>query len=305
MIACEPSDNVLAALLQANDDLLAAVHSWDTTASRLVMLQSKSATPGPAQSQPSASSRVAATPEVSDSSSSSTSASDMAPSAVASGGVFWSHLEAVPNAQLPRSTSQQQAQQAQPQHHAQAGPSSQQSYPSLLDGSPPQSQHGASTQRQHDSSQKQSSSGSHLDDLAGLQPQYPHQSLVPSHQQSQDNASWQGFRAGGSMPAALPPSSMLSEGQSEAGSRADPVQEFHGSVLSYRLATPTHSEGPQQMLPFFQDNAAEEPVQGSQAWPEAAVEAQPSSSFGAVAGQQPFDPFTGASSIHAIAPPLS
>lgn len=302
MIACEPSDSVLAALLQANDDLLAAVHSWDTTASRLVMLQSKSATPAPAQSQQSASSRVAATPEVSDSSSSSTSASDMTPSAMASGGAFWSHLEAVPNVQLPCSTSQQQA---QPQHQAEAGPSSQQSYPSLLDGSPAESQHGGSTRQQHDSSQKQGSSGNHLDDLAGLQPQYPHQSLVPSHQQSRDDASWQGFRAGGSMPAALASNLMQSEGQGEAGSPADPVQEFHGSVLSYRLATPKHSEGPEQESPFFQGSAAEASLQGSQAWPEAAVEAQASSSFGPVAGQQPFDPFTGASSIHAIAPPFS
>ena len=300
MIACEPSDSVLAALLQANDDLLAAVHSWDTTASRLVMLQSSSATPAPAHSQQSASSQVAAIPEVSDSSSSSASVSDMTPSPVASGGVFWTHLEAVPNVQLPRSASRQHAQQAQ--HQARAGPSSQQSYPSLIDSSPAQSQHGASKRQQHDSSQTQSSSRSHLDDLAGLQPQYPHQSLVPSHQQGHGDASRQGFRADGSLPAAL---SLTSEGQSEAGSRADQVQEFHGSLLNYKLATPKHSEGPEQELQFSQDSAAGAPLQGSQSWAEAAPEAQPSISFGAVAGQQPLDPFTGASSLHAIEPLFS
>ena len=298
MIACEPSDSVLAALLQANDDLLAAVHSWDTTASRLVMLQSRSATAAPAQSLPSASSDVAATPEVLDSSSSSTSASDMTPSTAASGGAFWSQLEAGSNVQLPRSSSQQQ--QSQPQPQALAGPFSQQSYPSLLDSSPAQSQPGASIRQQHDSSQKQSSSGSHLDDLAGLQPQYPHQSLAPADQQSRDNASWQGLRADGSMPAALSLNSMQSEGQGKAGSRVDGVQEFHGSVLNYRLATPKHAEGLEEESRFFQDGAAEAPLQGLQPWPEAAPEAQPISSSGAVAGHQPFDPFAGTSSTYAV-----
>ena len=297
MIACEPSDSVLAALLQANDDLLAAVHSWDTTASRLVMLQSRSATPAPADIQQPASSQVAANLEVLDSSSSSTSASDMTPSTAASGGLFWSHLEAAPKVQLPGSTSQQQV---QPQHQARAGPSSQQSYPSLLDSSPAQSQHGASIRQQQGSSQKQSSSRSHLDGLAGLQPQYPHQSLVSSHQQSPDAASWQGFRADGSMPAALSSNSMQSEGQSKAGNRADGVQEFPGSVLNYRLATPEHSGGLGQEMSFSQDGAAEALMQGSQAWPEASVEPQSNSSFEAVAGQQPFDPFTGTSSLHAV-----
>ena len=196
MIACEPSNGVLAALLQANDDLLAAVNSWDTTASRLVMLQSRSSAPEPTQRQQSASFRVTPAPEISDSSSSSSSASDMTPATAASGGVFWSHLEAVPNVQLPGSTSQQHAQQAQQQqqHWARVGPSAQQSYPSLLDSGPAQGQHAASTRQRQDSSQRQSSDGSHVDDaVSGLQPQYPHQSLMyPGHQQLRDDGSWQG-----------------------------------------------------------------------------------------------------------------
>lgn len=298
MIACEPSDSVLAALLQANDDLLAAVNSWDTTASRLVMLQSRSLAPAPeaTQRQHSASSRVTAAPEVSDSSSSSTSASDMTPATAASGGVFWSHLDAVPNVQLPGSTSQQQAQQAQQQqqHRAQVRPSPQQSYPSLLDDGPAQGQHAASTQQQHGSSQRQSSRNSHFEDVAGLQPQYPHQSLVSqSHQQVYDDSSWQdSLGAGASMPTALPSNSTQSEGQSGAVSRADRVQEYRGSVLNYRLATPKHSD--QQQSPFFEESADEAPRRSSQPWPEA--EAQASSSS---AGQQPFDPFAGTSTTHA------
>lgn len=281
MIACEPSDSVLAALLQANDDLLAAVNSWDTTASRLVMLQSRSPAPEPTQRPQSASSRVTAAPEVSDSSSSSTSASDMIPATAASGGVFWSHLEAVPSVQLLGSTSQQQAQQVQQQQHhrARVGPSPQHSYPLLLDSGPAQGQHAASTRQQHDSSQGHSSGASHFDDVAGLQPQYPHQSLVsPSHQQLHDEGSWHGsLGAGGSMPTALPLNSTRSEGQSKAGSRADRVQEYRGSVLNYRLASPKHSGAPQQQSPFFQEGADEAVTQSSQAWPEAAAEAQPSS----------------------------
>ena len=95
------------------------------------------------------------------------------------------------------------------------------------------------------------------------------------------------------MPTALPSNTTRSEGQSEASSR---VKEYHGSVLNYRLATPKHSGGPQQQSPFFEESADEAVTQSSQPWPEAAAEAQASSSS---AEQQPFDPFAGGSSTHA------
>ena len=293
MIACEPSDSVLAALLQANDDLLATVNSWDTTASRLVMLQSKSAATTSVHSQQSAT-RVATTPDLSDSS--SNSASDMTPTTAASGGVFWSHLEAGPPVK-PRSTPQETQQQRQPQAER-----SQQSYPSLLDSGPAQRQDGVSMgSQQHDSSQRQSSS--HLDDLAGLQPQYPHQSLAPNHQQNRGDASWHGFMAGRSMPSAL--SSVQSEGQNRAASHAGGPQEFHGTVLSYRLAAPKHTDGSDQQSLIQDDSVAEAPMQGSQSRPEAATGAEPSSRTGPDARQQPFDPFAGASSMRVIEPPFT
>ena len=95
------------------------------------------------------------------------------------------------------------------------------------------------------------------------------------------------------MPTALPSNSTRSEGQSEANSR---VKEYHGSVLNYRLATPKHSGGPKQQSPFFEDGTDEAPRQSSQPWPEAAAEAQASSSS---AVRQPSDPFAGGSNTHA------
>lgn len=293
MVACEPVDSILATLLQANDDLLAAVNSWDTTASRLVMLQSKSATAATtsAPSQPTSPSHGAAPPGLSNSSS---SPSDMTPTPAASGGVFWSRLEAEPSRQVPRIRSRRQ-QAHQQQQLPQANPAHQ-SYPSLLDSSFTQRQEGAAAgSRQRPDSSKMPSSSSNSSNaahVAGQQPQNSHHQQPILDRQIRNHE----FGAGASMPAASSSDSMTSGGHNEAAFQpAQARQEFHGSVLSYRLASPKHTEGADQQSPFLQEGNAEAHLQGTQPWPQAAAEAQPSGSAGADVEQLPFDPFAGKS----------
>lgn len=284
MIACEPSDSILAALLQTNDDLLEAVKSWEATVSRLVMLQSRSAaTPAAAastRSQGSTSSRIATTaPELSDSSSSSTS--DLVPTTAPSGGLFWNHLEAAPPAQPPCSTSQQQQQ-----------PQQQQLYPTLHKASPQPRQDGSvAADQQRGSSQMQSSS-SYLDDLALLQPQYPHQSAQSSQPSDGKDANWQAFGAATSLPSTLPSGSRNLDPQSGGTSTAEQHKEFHGSVLSYRLASPKHADVSEQQSFFDKDGIGQGQMQGS-SWPQVPAEARPSSNSAGTTSRQPSDPFAG------------
>ena len=284
MIACEPSDSILAALLQTNDDLLEAVTSWEVTASRLVMLQSRSASAAPApastRSQGSMSSHVANTaPELSDSSGSSTS--DLVPTTAPSGGLFWSHLEAAPPAQPPHSVSQQQ----------------QQLYPTLHKSSPQEMQDGiGATDWRQGSSQMQSGS-SYLDDLAGLQPQYPHQSAQFSRPSDSNDASRQAFGAAAGMPSALNSGSRYLDSQSQVASTAEQRKEFHGSVLSYRLASPKQADASQQLSFFDDDGTGSSQMQGTSR-PQASAEAQASSKDLGATSRQPSDPFAGE-------PPLS
>ncbi|KAL3141149.1 hypothetical protein ABBQ38_003497 [Trebouxia sp. C0009 RCD-2024] len=287
MVACEPVDSVLAILLQANDDLLAAVNSWDTTASRLVMLQSRSAAATSAPSQQPPSSRRAASPALSGSSSTN-SASDLTPTTAASGGVFWSRLEIEPSTQNPRGSShRQQAHQQQQQPQAE---SSHESYPSLLDSSSAQRQEKAaaagSNRQRHDSSKMLSSSG-----YAARQQQQNHQQQPTFQDQNPDDARWHAFGAGASMPAALSSGSMHPHGGGEASNRAEGLQEFRGTVLNYRPAAPQHTDGAEQQSRLVEDGSAEAHSQGLQSWSQAAAETEPSRSAGADFGQPPLDPF--------------
>ena len=298
MVACEPSDSILAALLQANDDLLAAVHSWENTASRLVMLQSRPAASASTHSQGSASSRIASTaPEVSDSSSSS--ASDLVPTHAPSGGLFWSHSEAAPAPQPPRSSSQQQQASDQSQQRQQnRSEFGQQLYPTLFEGDSQQSQQrghgtGGAAARQQQGNSQMHSSGSYLDDLAGLQPQYPHQPADLSHQTPDSDASWQAFGAHPSKPSALAVAPADADQQSAGSAAADQPKEFHGTVLSYRLATPKHALEAEQASPFDESDREQQHLQDSSQQPEPAPEAVASSSDLSRLREQSFDPFAG------------
>ena len=266
-MACEPSDSVLAALLQMNDDLLAAVSSWNTTASRLAIQQSRSAAQPTASgtSQGSASSHVVSTtPELSDSSTSSNS--DLAPTTVSSGGLFWSSTTAARPTQLPYSPAQQLPQQLPPQQ-----------------GLQPQNR---GVSQLH-------SNGSFLDDLAGLQPQYPHQSVTRPHD---EDASWQVHEAGAGLPSALPPGSAAAAAgrQTQLLGRSEPVQEFQGSVLSYRLAEP-QTVGGSGHQPDFSIDEEQEQAEASASWFDAPAGSQSNMFQPEDAGNEPFDPFAGTS----------
>ncbi|KAL3162469.1 hypothetical protein ABBQ32_010132 [Trebouxia sp. C0010 RCD-2024] len=287
MVACEPVDNVLAILLQTNDDLLAAVNRWDTTASRLVMLQSRLAAATSAPSQQPRSSRRAASPALSGSSSTN-SASDLTPTTAASGGVFWSRLEVEPPRQNPPSSLHQQ--QVHQQHQRPQAESSHGSHPSLLDSSFAQRQEGAAAagaNPQRRGSSKMLSSSSY----ATRQQQQTHQQQSTLHDQNPDDASWHAFGAGASMPAAPSAGSMHSQGGGEASNRAEGLQEFRGTVLNYRPAAPQHTDGADQQSPVVEDGSDEAHSQELQAWPQAVAEAEPSRNAGADFGQQPLDPF--------------
>lgn len=289
MVACEPVDNVLAILLQTNDDLLAAVNRWDTTASRLVMLQSRLAAATSAPSQQPRSSRRAASPALSGSSSTN-SASDLTPTTAASGGVFWSRLEVEPPRQNPPSSLHQQ--QVHQQHQRPQAESSHGSHPSLLDSSFAQRQEGAAAagaNPQRRGSSKMLSSSSY----ATRQQQQTHQQQSTLHDQNPDDASWHAFGAGASMPAAPSAGSMHSQGGGEASNRAEGLQEFRGTVLNYRPAAPQHTDGADQQSPVVEDGSDEAHSQELQAWPQAVAEAEPSRNAGADFGQQPLDPFAG------------
>jgi len=243
MVACEPSDSVLAALLQMNDDLLAAVGRWESTASRLVMQQSQSVAPLATVSAPgsTASSRAAiTTPEMSDSSTSSTS--DLAPTPVASGGLFWSSSSAATSRNIPHAAIQQQLPQQLPQQQQE------QLYPSVYTSSVSAQTGRGSAARQDQDLGQLASHGNYLDDLAGVQPHYPHQTPASTNQSHASDTTWQVFGAGGGMPLALPSGTAAATGvkQAEAPGRADGTHEFHGTVLSYRLAEPQRAERRQQ-----------------------------------------------------------
>ena len=247
MVACEPSDNILAALLQMNDELLAAVSSWDSTASRLAMLQSTSTAAASATSASTAAghshgslpSRAAsATAELSDSSSSSTS--DRVPTSVASGGLFWSSADAEPSqASAAQQVPQQQRQRQQPQQQQQQQQSFGQLYPSVYT-SPGDELRNSSAAAARQGQDNPSSNGNFLDDSAGTRPGYPHQAAAQASASDFgiSNADWSAFRSNGQAPSALPSRQAASGRQAETGIRPQPTTEFHGTVLSYKLAEP-------------------------------------------------------------------
>lgn len=288
MVACEPTDSVLAALLQTNDDLLAAVSNWESTASRLVMQESQSMTAASrsALSQSSASSAhvASATPEASDSSTSSTA--DLEPSPAASGGLFWSSTTAAAPMQLPHASAQQPPQQ----HHQQP---QQQLYPQIYTSNVSAEVGRASAARQDLGFGPLASNGSYLDSLAGLQPQYPHQLPAPGSQPQSSDAAWKGFGAGAGMLAALP--SEPNATAARQSSRVNPPHEFHGSVLSYRLAEPQPAEAPLQQpesstIRDNQDGKLNRQIESIAPWLDGQAEA---SFTEELAHEQPFDPFGG------------
>ncbi len=279
MVACEPSDSVLAALLQMNDDLLAAVSRWESTASRLVMQQSQSAASLATVSAPgSAASSHAAitTPELSDSSTSSTS--DLASTPVASGGLFWSSSSPATSRNIPHAATQQQQQQL---------------YPSVYSSNVGVQPGRGSAARQDRGLGQLASHGNYLDDLAGVQPHYPHQTPASTDQSHGSDTTWQAFGASGGMPSALPSGTAAATGvkQAEAPRRADGTHEFHGTVLSYRLAEPQPAGEPMQEpeSPLLREgnSGLQRPAEGAASW----LNGQEQASSGA--GHQPFDPFAG------------
>ena len=291
MVACEPSDSVLAALLQMNDDLLAAVSSWERTKPRLAMQQSRSAAPSTHSQGSASSSRVASNaPELSDSSASS--ASDLVPTPVALGGLFWSSTNAARPTQLTQAPAQQLPQQQQQQQQRE------QLYPSIFTSSAGDVQNRDTTARQGQGLGQASSSGSYLDDLAGLQPQYPHQTLSPAHQAHTDDATWQAFVAGAGVPSVLPSElrGASASRQAEVASRAQPAQEFHGTVLSYKLAEPQQTaQSPQEEESSL--NSASGELQGhadgSASWFDEPAERHANGQLADTVGQESFDPFAG------------
>ena len=288
MVACEPSDSVLAALLQMNDDLLAAVSRWESTASRLVMQQSQSAAPLATVSAPgSAASSHAAitTPEMSDSSTSSTS--DLALTPVASGGLFWSSSGPATSRNIPHAATQQLLQQLPQQQQQQ-----EQLYPSVYSGSVGAQRGRGSAARQDQDLGQLASHGNYLEDLAGVQPHYPHQTPVSTDQSHSSDTTWQAFVAGGGLPSALPAETAAATSikQAEAPGRADAPHEFHGTVLSYRLAEPQRADEPESPLLREGNTELQRPAEGAASWLNGQEEA---ASGVQLAGQQPFDPFAG------------
>ncbi len=290
MVACEPSDSVLAALLQMNDDLLAAVSRWESTASHLVMQQSQSAVPlATASAQGSAASCHAAitTPELSDSSTSSTS--DLTPTPVASGGLFWSSSGAATSRNIPHAATQQQLLQQLPQQQQQP----EQLYPLVYSSSVGAQPGTSSAARQDQGLGQLASHGNYLDDLAGVQPHYPHQTPASTDQSHGSDTTWQAFGAGGGMPSALPSETAAATSikQAEAPGRANAPHEFHGTVLSYRLAEPQRADEPMQEpeSPLLREGNSElqRPAEGAASWLNGQEEAS------SRAGQQLFDPFAG------------
>ena len=285
MVACEPSDSVLAALLQMNDDLLAAVSKWESTASRLVMQQSQSAAPLATVSAPgSAASSHAAitTPEMSDSSTSSTS--DLAPTPVASGGLFWSSSGPATSRNIPHAATQQLPQQLPQQQQQQ-----EQLYPSVYSGSVGAQRGRGSAARQDQGLGQLASHGNYLEDLAGVQPHYPHQTPASTNQSHGSDTTWQAFGAAGGMPSALPsgPAAATSIKQAEAPGKADTPHEFHGTVLSYRLAEPQRADEPESHLLREGNSELQRPTEGA----ASRLNGQEEATSGAA--QQPFDPFAG------------
>lgn len=222
MIACEPSDQILAALLEANDQLMSAVTGWDATAQRLAMLQSQQpAMPHQSNSNPAPSSNISnsshGTPPV-------TTAS--------SGGAFWDTLQ--PQGGQSHGTEvQQQSQHAQHQLQHQQLPSTASSTGRTVQDR---------KQIQQRSGPVASTSTSYLDDLTGLpQSQYPHQQAQPQVD------TWQPFGAGPQQPQrassqqALAPATANNQPAQTSYSHAPNVLShtprggFQGSVLSYTL----------------------------------------------------------------------
>lgn len=201
MIACEPSDQILAALLDTNDHLLSAVTGWDATAQRLAMLQSQQQ---PGQSAPLHVSQSAAA----DAAEQLFGSGDNPPAATpSSGGAFWGTVQ--PQTRQSHANQPQRAKH-QPQH---------QQSPAV--GS-------SSARRQAQQSSRQGTGNSYLDDLDS-QTQYPHQQIQPRVD------TWQPFGADSKQPSSNGPDQAPGLASS---SRVQPAQASHsyqGTVLNYTL----------------------------------------------------------------------
>lgn len=205
MVACEPQDHILAVLLETNDQLLAAISSWDATVHRLTLVESQ---------QPAATPSTSDTPSVGTQqqpdwvgSSKQSSAEAAAPAVAPAGGSFWDSASPQANSAYP----------AQRQSHN--APFEAQS-----------SDHGLPNL--HNTAQASTSSSNYLDELGSLPvSQYPNQQL------QSDADAWQAFDGG---PAQVPATSSSPSRQAAqdpaARDATDPsLHEYHGSVLSYTL----------------------------------------------------------------------
>lgn len=200
MIACEPSDQILAALLDTNDQLLSALTGWDATAQRLAMMHSHhlAAPPQPAHDPSSNPS-----PAASISNSSNNRRSDLDQHVGSSGGSFWD------TAQPQRS----QSHGSQPQLQQQAGSSNSNALQGYRQGEQTARQAGVA-------------SSSYLDDLAGLPVSgYPHQQVQSG------GDTWQPFGAGPEQP--LAPAASSKSQPEQAVDANTPRGGYQGSVLSY------------------------------------------------------------------------
>lgn len=249
MVACEPSDQILAVLLETNDQLLSALTGWDATAQRLVMLQSQqppaafnsnhasSSNPASATQKPSS-----AAAQLPSSSSTSNGSHDCPPAASTSaGGAFWDSLQAQAHQshgtqpQLLHRPPQLQSQHAAPQRAQDFASSS--------------GRRGNDGQSENSMRQGAIASNSYLDELSGLPAsQYPHQKLQSG------GDTWQPFGAGPAQPSG--PALASHRPQQAAHSQtvnSGPEQQhagYQGSLLSYALKEQPSRESNEVSDPF-------------------------------------------------------
>ncbi|KAA6428437.1 MAG: hypothetical protein FRX49_01313 [Trebouxia sp. A1-2] len=130
--------------------------------------------------------------------------------------------------------------------------------------------------------------------VSRVQPHYPHQTPASTDQSHGSDTTWQAFGAGRGMPSALPSeiAAASSVKQAEAPGGAGAPHEFHGTVLSYRLAEPKPADElmqePESPLLREGNSELQRPAEGAASWLNGQEEA---TSGAQLAGQQTFDPF--------------
>ena len=240
MVACEPSDTIMAVLLETNDQLLSAVTGWDATAQRLAMLQSQqpAAASNHASSSNSASAVQIPNPDFAQlpNSSSAGNGSLNYPTAAltSAGGSFWDRLQ--PQAdQSHGSRPQLQPTDATPQRAQDFASSS--------------GRRVDDTQPENSIRQATAASNSYLDELGGPPvSRYPHQQV-----QSGDDT-WQPFGAGPAQPSGPASASgwpqQASHSQAVNGVPRQQHAGYQGSVLSYALKQQPSQEASQVTDPL-------------------------------------------------------